>query len=76
MKPILVSFCVGCGQVCDEIEPEMGQPLWIDAHRYVTKYGFRWENLDRSDEVCPACARVFQAAVRHPSEAGVGGYTA
>ena len=62
MKPILVCFCGGCGQVCDEIEPEMGQPLWIDAHTYVTKYGFRWENLDRSDEVCPACARVFQAA--------------
>ena len=73
MKPILVSFCVGCGQVCDRIQPEGGQPRWINAHTYVTKYGFRWETLDRSDEVCPPCAGVFQAVARHPSEAGVGG---
>ena len=66
MKPIFVCFCVGCGQVCDKIQPEDEQPRWIDAHTYVTKYGFRWETLDRSDEVCPPCARVFQAAARHP----------
>jgi len=73
MKPILVPFCVGCGQVSDRTQPEDGQPRWINAHTYVIKYGLRWENLDRSDEVCPACARVFQAAVRHPSAACMSG---
>lgn len=62
MKPFPVRFCVGCGYVCDEIRPEGGQPLWTDGHRYVMKYGVRWKDLDRKNDACPACARLFAIA--------------
>lgn len=64
MKPIPVRFCVGCGYVCDDIQPEGGQAQWIDAHRYLTKYGFHWDDLDRTDEACPSCARVLACTRR------------
>jgi len=68
MDAISVRFCVGCGYLCDEIHPEGGQPLWIDGHTYVMKYGVSWSDLDRRDHACPHCARVFAIAQRgaHP----------
>jgi hypothetical protein len=68
MNAISVRFCVGCGYLCDEIHPEGRQPLWIDGHTYVMKYGVRWSDLDRRDDACPNCARVFAIAQRgtHP----------
>ena len=68
MTHIPLRFCGGCGQVCDEIQPEGGQPQWMDAHAYLMKYGFHWEDLDRTDDACPPCARVFAVARRrvHP----------
>jgi hypothetical protein len=61
-------ICAGCGYFCDEIHPEGGQPLWIDGHTYVMKYGVCWSDLDRRDNACPNCARVFAIAQRgaHP----------
>ena len=59
MNAISVRFCVGCGYLCDEIHPEGGQPLWIDGHTYVMKYGVCWSDLDRRDDACPNCARVL-----------------
>jgi hypothetical protein len=40
----------------------------MDAHAYLTKYGFHWEDLDQTDDACPSCARVFAIARRgvHP----------
>lgn len=67
MKPIPVRFCVGCGYLCDEIEPGYGQTQWMDAHRYLTKYGLLWGDLDRTDNACPPCSRVFQAAAHQTS---------
>lgn len=51
----------------DDIQPEGGEARWIDAHMYLMKYGFRWEDLDRIDDACPSCLRLFNAAQRHPS---------
>jgi hypothetical protein len=64
LKPISLRFCVGCGRLCDEIQPEGGQPQWMDAHAYLTKYGFHWEDLDRTDDACPPCTRVLALARR------------
>ena len=64
MKYPSVRFCVGCGYVCDEIRPAGGQSQWIDAHSFVMKYGFRWEDLGRIDDACPPCSRVFAYARR------------
>jgi hypothetical protein len=68
MNNISVRFCVGCGYLCDEIHQERGQPLWTDGHTYVMKYGVCWSDLDRRDDACPDCARVFTIAQRgaHP----------
>ena len=39
MTHIPLRLCVGCGRVFDEIQPKDGQPQWMDAHAYLTKYG-------------------------------------
>lgn len=57
-RPAPVSFCVGCGYLCDEINPGDGQSPWIEAHRYLKQYRLTWIELDRNDGFCPACARV------------------
>lgn len=70
MKRQAVGFCDGCRQVFDDIQPQGRQAQWIDAHAYLMKYGFHWDDLDRIDDACPSCARVFQAAERQPSAVG------
>ena len=62
MRHIPLRFCAGCGHVFDEIQPKGGEPQWMDAHEYLTKYGFHWEDLDRTNDACPPCARVFAIA--------------
>jgi hypothetical protein len=57
-----VPFCVGCGYLCDKIDPEDVQSPWVEAQRYLHKYRLTWIELDRNDEFCPACARVFASA--------------
>ena len=64
MKQISVRFCVGCGYICDKIQPEGDQPQWMNAHTYLMKHGLRWEDLDRIDDACPPCARVLACARR------------
>ena len=54
----LVRFCVGCGYLRDEIQPEHGQAQWVEARLYLKKYGVTWNELDRHDDICPACAHV------------------
>jgi len=62
-----VRFCVGCGYLCDEIDPEGGETQWMDAHQYVTKYQLRWSALDRIDDTCPQCARVLACGYHRAS---------
>ncbi|MEO8340102.1 MAG: hypothetical protein ABI604_10350 [Nitrospirota bacterium] len=62
-----VRFCVGCGYLCDEIEPTYGQTQWMDAHEYLTKHGLRWGDLDRTSDTCPPCSRVFQTTAHRTS---------
>lgn len=57
-RPSPVRFCVGCGYLCDEMAPEDGQTPWVEATRYLQKYGLTWIELDRTDDFCPACSRV------------------
>ncbi len=59
-----VHFCMGCGYLCDEIGSEDGQSPWVEAHRYLKKYGLTWIELDRTDDMCPACARVVACGRR------------
>lgn len=63
-RPASVRFCVGCGYLCDEIDPEDGQSQWVEAHRYLKKYRRTWIELDRNDVFCPACAHLFACARR------------
>lgn len=67
-KAVAVPFCVGCGYVCDEIEPEDGASPWVPVHRYLKKYRLSWIELNRHDGFCPACARV-QACGRRSTDA-------
>ncbi len=67
MRHIQLRFCAGCGHVFDEIQPKDGQPQWMDARAYLTKYGFHWDDLDRMDDACPPCTRVLAiAGLVHP----------
>lgn len=70
MKRQAVHFCMGCGQVLDELQPDAGQTQWVDAHRYLMKYGFHWDDLDLIGEPCPPCARVIRAAAPRPPTGG------
>lgn len=63
-RPSAVRFCVGCGYLCDEINPEDGRSPWVEAHRYLKKYGLTWIELDRTDGFCPACSRVQACGTR------------
>jgi hypothetical protein len=69
-RPDPVQFCVGCGYLCDKIDPEVGQTPWVEARRYLKKYSLTWIELDRTDDMCPACARVLACGRRRvPSRA-------
>ena len=59
-----VPFCMGCGYVCDEIDPDAAQSPWVDAHHYLTKYGGTWTELHRNEGFCPTCARLSTYARR------------
>ena len=71
MKQHAVRFCEGCGQMFDDIQPEGGEARWIEAHAYLMKYGFHWDDLDRLHGVCSPCARVVHAAAQRPSGSGM-----
>ncbi|MDP3090550.1 MAG: hypothetical protein Q8N04_07735 [Nitrospira sp.] len=70
MRRPAVRLCDGCGQMFDDVQPEGGQAPWIDAHAYLMKYGLHWDDLDRVDDACPPCARLFQASAHHPPADG------
>lgn len=59
VKRLPILSCVGCGYLCDEIHPDLGVAHWVEARHYLTKYAFNWDQLNRIDSTCPACARVF-----------------
>lgn len=63
-RPMQVRFCVGCGYLCDKVEPESGSSPWVEANRYLKKYGLSWIELDRTDALCPACSRVQACGTR------------
>ncbi len=71
MKQQAVQFCEGCGQMFDDIQPEGGEARWIEAHAYLMKYGFHWDDLERLNGVCSPCARVFYTAAPLPSGSGM-----
>ena len=66
MIPLAAQFCVGCGQILDELQPSDSRPSWITAEVYREKYGFRFTDLHLIAGACPPCARVF-AIGRHES---------
>jgi predicted RNA-binding protein with PUA domain len=59
MIPLTARFCVGCGQVFDELQPSDSRPCWIAAHAYREKYGCRFTDLHLIEDVCPLCAHVI-----------------
>ena len=75
---LLVRFCVGCGYLCDETQPDNGQAQWIEARHYLKRYGFTWNELDRHDDICPACAHVQACGKRRvpPRAAAMAAATA
>lgn len=67
-----VLFCVGCGYLRDELKPysHNGQAQWVEARQYLKQYGLTWVELDRTDDMCPACTRVLDCGRRRvPSRA-------
>ncbi|NJN69940.1 MAG: hypothetical protein HC801_06530 [Nitrospira sp.] len=65
-----VRFCGGCGYLRDEVQPDHGLVQWVEARHYLKKYGVTWNELDRHDTICPACARVIACGRRRlPSHA-------
>jgi hypothetical protein len=72
MIPLAAEFCIGCGQILDELEPSGSRPSWIAGEVYREKYGFRFTDLHLIEAVCPPCARVFAIGRREslPETAG------
>jgi hypothetical protein len=59
MTTLTARFCVGCGQVLDDLQPSDSRPSWITGDAYRQKYGFGFTDLHLMGEACPPCARVF-----------------
>lgn len=59
-----VQFCLGCGYLCDESRPGGGRSTWIEANRYLKKYGVTWFEVQRIDTMCPACSHVQACGTR------------
>jgi hypothetical protein len=59
MTLLTARFCVGCGQVVDDLQPSDSLPLWITADAYRKKHGFGFTDLHLMGEACPPCARIF-----------------
>lgn len=59
MIPLATRFCVGCGQVLDEMQPSDSRPRWIAAWAYREKYGLRLNDLHLIEDAYPPCGRVF-----------------
>ena len=59
MTPLAMRFCVGCGQVFDELQPSAGRSRWIAAEAYREKYGRSLSDLHLIADACPPCARVL-----------------
>jgi hypothetical protein len=66
MIPLAARFCVGCGQVLDDLQPSDSRPSWITAEAYRKKYGFGFTDPHLMGDACPPCVRVF-ASGRHES---------
>ena len=72
MNTLTARFCVGCGQVLDELSLPDNPSSWITAAAYREKYGFRFTDLSLIGDACPPCARVFAIGRREslPETAG------
>jgi hypothetical protein len=72
MLPLTAQFCVGCGQVLDDLQSSDCRPCWITAEAYREKYGCRFTDLHLIGDACPPCARVFAIGRREslPETAG------
>ena len=69
MTILTARFCVGCGQVFDDLQPPDRLPLWITADAYRKKHGFGFTDLHLIGEACPPCARQYAMDRRtSPSE--------
>ncbi len=64
MIPLAVKFCVGCGQVLDELESFDSRPSPIAAEVYREVYGARRIDSRMVEEVCASCAEAW--AIRIP----------
>ena len=63
MIPLAAQFCVGCGQILDELQPSDSRPSWIAAEVYREKYGFRFTDLHLIAGACPPALACLQLAV-------------
>jgi hypothetical protein len=59
MTLLSARFCVGCGQVLDELQLSDNRHCWINAHVYCERYGYRFNELHLIEDTCPPCARVL-----------------
>lgn len=79
MLPLTAQFCVGCGQVLDDLQPSESRPCWITAHAYREKYGFLFTDLHLIGDACPKCVHEIlvgprEAVLRHcPTKQEVNG---
>jgi hypothetical protein len=64
MIPLTVKFCVGCGQVLDELESFDCRPSPIAAEVYREVYVVRRIDSRMGEEVCASCAGLL--AIRTP----------
>lgn len=64
MIPLAVKFCVGCGQVLDELESFDIRPSPVAAEVCREMYGVRRIDSRMAEEVCASCAGLL--AIRTP----------
>jgi hypothetical protein len=64
MIPLITKFCVGCGQVLDQLEYSDSRPSPIAAEVYRERYGVRCTDFQMIKDVCASCVGVL--AIRTP----------
>ena len=58
MTTLAARFCVGCGQVLDDLQPSDSRSSWITADAYHERYGFGFTDLHLMGRRAPLRPRV------------------
>ncbi|HEY5627098.1 MAG TPA: hypothetical protein VIR79_04090 [Nitrospira sp.] len=62
-----VHCCEGCGQFLGDRQPGSEEACWFEASMFLTQHGYRWNDLELIDDLCPACTRIIEEVAERDS---------